>query len=279
MFGYITINKAEMKFKEFDVYHAYYCGLCQSLLGRYGALGQITLSYDMTFAAILLSSLYEPETATRKCVCIAHPFERHEYVSNGEIDYIADMNVLLSLYKCEDDWKDDKKFFRACFGCMLRKSSCKKRRAYREKENRIRDLLDKISGLEKTDSRDIDLISGFFGDIMSEIMAERDDEWKDTLSALGYNLGKFIYILDAYDDIESDIKKNRFNPLKDRYGKPGFDDEIREILAMMMSQCCRQFEMLPVIDNVEILRNILYSGVWGKFEKTLSDRNKKRQQN
>jgi len=278
MFGYITINKAEMKFKEFDIYHAYYCGLCQSLLKRYGAMGQVTLSYDMTFAAMLLSSLYEPDTASSKCACVAHPFERHPFVKNVVIDYVADMNVLLTLYKCEDDWIDDKKMFRACFGCMLRKKSFKKRCVYRGKENLIKDKLEKIHDLEKEGCTDIDLMSGLFGDIMGMIMTPRDDEWKDTLSELGYYLGKFIYILDAYDDVEKDIKKGKYNPFVKRIEAPDFDEQIRVILTMMMSECCKRFEMLPIIENVEILRNILYSGVWERYEKIRTEREKKKEQ-
>jgi len=278
MFGYITINKAEMKFKEFDIYHAYYCGLCQSLLKRYGAMGQVTLSYDMTFAAMLLSSLYEPDTASSKCACVAHPFERHPFVKNVVIDYVADMNVLLTLYKCEDDWIDDKKMFRACFGCMLRKKSFKKRCVYRGKENLIKDKLEKIREYENEGCTDIDLMSGLFGDIMGMIMTPRDDEWKDTLSELGYYLGKFIYILDAYDDVEKDIKKGKYNPFVKRIEAPDFDEQIRVILTMMMSECCKRFEMLPIIENVEILRNILYSGVWERYEKIRTEREKKKEQ-
>ena len=276
MFGYITINKAELKFKEFDIYHAYYCGLCHSLLKRYGSLGQITLSYDMTFAGLLLSSLYEPETVSSKCVCIAHPLEKHPYVWNEIIDYIADMNVLLTLYKCEDDWIDDKKLYKACFGCMLRKKSRKKRAIYRSRENVIKDTLEKIHDLENQDCTDIDLMSGLFGDIMSIVMTPKDDEWKETLSGLGYFLGKYIYILDAYDDVEKDIKKGKYNPFADRYKEPDFDEQIRVILTMMMSECCKYFEQLPIIENVEILRNILYSGVWERYETVRQQREKEK---
>ena len=276
MFGYITINKAEMKFKEFDIYHAYYCGLCHSLLKRYGSLGQITLSYDMTFAGMLLSSLYEPETVSAKCACIAHPFERHPYASNEMIDYIADMNVLLTLYKCEDDWIDDKKLYKACFGSMLRKKSCKKRAIYRNKENVIKDKLEEIHNLEKEGCTDIDLMSGLFGDIMSIVMTPRDDEWNDTLGDLGYFLGKYIYILDAYDDVEKDIKKGKYNPFVNRFKEPDFDEQIRVILTMMMSECCKYFEQLPLIENVEILRNILYSGVWERYETVRQQREKEK---
>ena len=63
MFGYIVCNQSEMKFKEYDEYHKYYCGLCRGLRNRYGVKGQLSLSYDMTFLIMLLTGLYEPEEA------------------------------------------------------------------------------------------------------------------------------------------------------------------------------------------------------------------------
>ena len=83
---------------------------------------------------------------------------------------------------------------------------------------------------------------------------------------MGNNLGKFIYLMDAYEDIEEDIKKGRYNPLKKRFESPDFEEEIKTVLTMIMAECCREFEKLPVIENVEILRNILYSGIWYKYE-------------
>ena len=103
LFGYIVINQSEMKFKEYDVYHSYYCGLCRSLKERYGALGQLSLNYDMTFILMLLTGLYEPEDTEADCRCVAHPFEKHLTRRNIFTDYVADMTVLFSCYKAEDD--------------------------------------------------------------------------------------------------------------------------------------------------------------------------------
>ncbi len=54
MFGYIVMNKPEIKMKDFDMYRTFYCGLCRELREKYGISGQITLSYDMTFVILLL---------------------------------------------------------------------------------------------------------------------------------------------------------------------------------------------------------------------------------
>lgn len=275
MFGYIIVNKAEMKFKEFDIYHSYYCGLCQGLKKRYGRSGQLTLSYDMTFVLILLTALYEPETMRDTCKCIAHPFEKHEIRTNLFTEYVADMNVLFSYYKCLDDWEDEKKLHRLVFAKVLEGKTKKQKVFYQDKLRKINLLMHDLSNAEKENCQDIDKVSGLWGKVMAEIVACREDEWTDNLRALGYQLGKFIYLLDAYEDIEEDIKKKRYNPLKEHFDKADFEQDCRTVLTMLMAQCCKEFEQLPILENVEILRNILYSGVWCRYETVREKRLKK----
>ncbi len=266
MFGYIIVNKAELKFKEYDVYHSYYCGLCQGIRQRYGRSGQLTLSYDMTFVLMLLTGLYEPETIQSSCRCMVHPVEKHPIRRNQFTDYVADMNVLFSYYKCLDDWEDERKLHKLMFSKLLQGKVGKQKEQYLEKLRKIDMLLHDLSRAEKEDCQDVDAMAGTFGKIMAEIFAYKEDEWTDSLRKLGYYLGEFIYLLDAYEDIEEDIRKNRYNPMKKRYESADFDEECRGILTMLMAQCCKEFEKLPILENVEILRNILYSGVWCKYE-------------
>ncbi|MBE5883666.1 MAG: hypothetical protein E7291_04535 [Lachnospiraceae bacterium] len=278
MFGYIIVNKDEMKFKEFDMYHSYYCGLCRSLKERYGAMGQISLSYDMTFILMLLSMLYEPETEVTQCKCIAHPFEKHTTRRNLLTDYIADMNVLFTCYKCQDDWEDEHKLHKLAYGKLLEGKNKRNAALYSDKIRRICLLMQDYSEAEQTDKEDIDTMAGLFGKVMAEIVACREDEWSETLRRFGFYLGKFIYLMDAYEDVEQDIKKGNFNPFKKKFEQPDFEEECRTILTMMMSECCREFEKLPIVDNVEILRNILYSGVWCRYEAVREKRLQKQQE-
>lgn len=266
MFGYIIVNKAEMKYKEFDVYHSYYCGLCRKLKEKYGSVGQLSLSYDMTFLLILLTGLYEPETVRGECKCIAHPFENHPTRTNIFTEYIADMNVLLTNYKCQDDWDDEKKFHKLIYGKMLEGKARGLREAYADKVRTINLLMHDLSEAEQAGKGDIDAMSGMFGKVMAQIVVCREDEWSEILSRFGFYLGKFIYLLDAYEDVEEDIRKGTYNPLKKKFHSPDFEEECKTILTMMMSECCREFEKLPILENVEILRNILYSGVWCRYE-------------
>ena len=130
MFGYIIVHKPELKIREYETYKASYCGLCRSLKKRHGRIGQMTLSYDMTFLALLLTGLYEPETITGCERCIAHPVNRHHFRQNQYFDYAADMNVLLTFYKCLDDWQDEKKLWARIFSWMLMPKMKKIRKLY-----------------------------------------------------------------------------------------------------------------------------------------------------
>lgn len=274
MFGYVIVNKGDLKFREFDIYHSYYCGLCRSLKERYGVKGQISLSYDMTFLVMLLTGLYEPEIREQHARCVVHPFGKQLSRGNEFTDYGADMNVLFACYKCRDDWEDERKFLKLAYGKLMKGSFKGIGGRYCEKVKRIDSLMKQIARKEQSGTEDIDCMAGLFGQVMGEIFAVKSDEWEDSLRNLGTFLGKYIYILDAYEDIEEDLKGNRFNPLKSRYERPDFDEEVKTILTMLMAECCREFEKLPILDNVEILRNILYSGVWYRYEAVHKKRDK-----
>ena len=271
MFGYVAINKAEMKFRDFDIYHAYYCGLCKDLKERYGRSGQITLSYDMTFLIILLSGLYEPPSNDSIQGCIAHPFQKHATRTNEITQYAADMNIVLSYYKCLDDWNDEHKK-KAWINSRLLLSKVKHiEETYPEKVAIIRNTLAQLSAYEKENEQDLDKMAGLFGEIMAEIFVWKPDIWKDSLRRMGFFLGKFIYLMDAYEDIDDDIANACYNPFMQFREREDFDDYCKQILTMMIAECSREFEKLPILTHAEILRNILYSGVWCRFE-AISDK-------
>lgn len=272
MFGYVIVNKGDMKFREFDIYHAYYCGLCRLLKEKYGLTGQLSLSYDMTFVVMLLSGLYEPDTVTGSCKCVAHPFGEHMTKRNEFTEYAADMNILLSYYKCLDDWQDDRKYGKRLYAGLLKKGYQAVKQKYGGKVQVIESGMQRLTRKEKEDCTDMDEMSRLFGEIMAEIMVYKDDEWKDNLYRMGLYLGKFIYLCDAYEDVERDIRKGSYNPFRQMYENPDFEEQCRGILVLMMSECSREFEQLPILENIEILRNIIYSGVWYRYEKVRGER-------
>lgn len=266
MFGYIVINKPELKFKDFDVYHSYYCGLCQSLKDKYGKIGQVTLTYDLTFLILLLTDLYQDEPICDQTRCVAHPLEKHTTRTSRFTEYAADMNLLLSYYKCEDDWNDEKKWSRRAASVLLHKKAESIRAKYPDKAKTIESCLQQLHTYEQNHTGSIDEVAGCFGQIMAHIFAYRQDEWEQDLQQMGFYLGKFIYLMDAYEDLEQDEALGNFNPLLSMWKEEGFEEHCRQILTMMMASACQAFERLPLDDHVPILGNVLYSGVWCRFE-------------
>ncbi len=312
MFGYVVVNKSEMKFKEFDQYRRYYCGLCRCLKKRHGRGGQMALSYDMTFLTLLLTGLYEPEEQKERKRCVVHPWKKQELLYNSCTEYAADMTALLAYYKAIDDFKDEKKWFRKLYAGSLKKNVGRLEQRYPEKVEKIRRAMqrfsvteeefasgffggrndagaaDKEAGGKFSDSgwdgaaACLDTMADAFGQVLSQIfsfsLSERDTIWQDSLEKIGYEIGRFIYVLDAYDDLEQDRKKGCFNPLffSSLTGK-SLDEWIEDVLRGIIAPAAQEFEKLPILKDVGILRNILYSGIWSLFYQAREVRGNRRE--
>ena len=275
MFGYVVINRPELKVRHYDEYHSWYCGLCRELKERFGIRGQISLTYDMTFVILLLDGLYEPPVKKGVTCCAVHPLIRQTVRKSAATEYGADMNLLLSYYKCMDDWKDEKKLSRLLYAKLIEGKNRKLSAGYEKKAERILSLLKELTELEKAGETDIDRMSGCFGRLMEEVLCWKEDQWEKRLRRLGFYLGKYIYLLDAYDDLEEDLKKGSYNPFTDACKSEGFDTYVQGLLTMMITETCREFEKLPILKHEEILRNILYSGVWCRFAQVKKKRGEK----
>lgn len=265
MFGYVVINKPELKIKDYDLYREYYCGLCRSLRRRHGFIGQMTLNYDMTMVVLLLTGLYDTETKENKFRCMVHPLGRHTARQNRFSDYAADMNVLLAYEKAMDDVADENKITARFLSTALRPKAKRVRSRYPRQAEVITENLRLLAEAERRGETDLDLLAGCFGRIMETVVLWREDYLSADLRRFGFFLGKFIYLLDAFDDLEKDEKNGSFNPLLPMKDNVNFEERTEEILEMMMAEAAKAFEMLPVIENTDILRNILYGGVWTKF--------------
>ena len=267
MFGYITVNKPELLVKDFDVYRAYYCGLCHALKKRLGKRAQLTLSYDMTFLAMLLTGLYEPKTEHVNRVCLLHPAAKHPTYENEYLDYAADMNLLLSYYNLMDDWKDDRNVKSRILAVSLRPAVGEIKERDPRQTEAVRRYLRRLGRCEQEAAEDLDYVAGLTGEMLGELFVYQEDAWSTLLRRMGFFLGKFIYLMDALEDIDKDRKNGLYNPWEAMSRQPGFSKNAEDILTMMMGECSLAFEQLPILKNTAILRNVLYSGVWSKYEK------------
>ena len=230
-------------------------------------MGQMTLTYDMTFAVILLSSLYETIAKHEEHRCKVHPVKRQHMLRNEITSYAAAMNVLLAYYHMEDDWQDDHKVSSLMTKSLIQGKAKKIIEKYPRQSEIIRKSLRELGECEQENSMDIDRAAGCFGRLMAELFIWKEDIWEKTLRKMGFYLGKFIYLMDAYEDLPEDRKKNRYNPLKELAKRPDYEAQMEQILRMMIAESTVRFEQLPCLVDVDILRNILYDGVWNHYNK------------
>lgn len=267
MFGYVTICEPELKVKDLRKYRGYYCGLCRSLREDYGFMGQMTLTYDMTFAVILLTSLYESSVDTEFRRCKVHPVKKQMMLRSEITSYAAAMNVLLAYYHMEDDWKDERKVSSLLTKSMIHGKADRIIREYPRQSRAIREALEELTVCEKEGCTDLDRTAGCTGRMMEELFIYREDIWERNLRKMGFFLGKFIYLMDAYEDLPEDLAKGRYNPLIQICQEDAYEEKIRQILCMMIAESTAEFERLPCLIDIDILRNILYDGVWNRYNK------------
>ena len=265
MFGYIIPNFSILNEEQKARFRSAYCGLCYILQQRHGQFGSATLSYDLTFMAMLLQSLYEPEEEYGSRRCIAHPIKRHSYEISEPFAYVADMNVALAYHKCMDNWLDDKNAVAVCEAALLYKSYRRVLERYPSKCRAIEAWLDEIHQIERRNDRDIDAPVNSTGRMLGELFCYKSDFWANSLRLIGDALGRFIYLMDAYDDLSKDIRYKRYNPLKSYREDEFFEQMCREAMVSMVADATHEFELLPLERDIDILRNVMYSGIWSKY--------------
>lgn len=261
MFGYVTVNPETLQEEEQKRYQAVYCGLCRQLDNEYGGMGRATLTYDMTFLAMLLSSLYQQDETTGDQRCPVHPMHRRAYVISPATEYAADMNLVLAYYKCVDDWNDDHSIVALGKSKLLQKKAVRAEKRWPRQCEAITGCLGLLSQMEKENELNPDRPANCFGSLMGELFVWQEDQYAASLRRTGAALGRFIYLMDAVNDLGADIKKKRYNPL---VAQP--DTGFIPMLTMLIGECTEEFEKLPLQRDLRILRNILYSGIWIKLK-------------
>lgn len=266
MFGYVTVDASKLDEQGQARYQEVYCGVCRGLKEEYGTAGRATLAHDMTFLALLLGSLYGAVETSGEQRCPIRPLKRCPYVMSEAIRYAADMNILLAYYKCLDDWQDDGNRVALAKSRLLGKNTARLAERWPRQASVVAEGLAELGAMEKANELNPDIPANCFGALMGELFILREDEWSDTLRRMGAALGRFIYIMDASNDLVADIKKERYNPLIAQS-----NTDFTPLLTMLIGECTMEFEKLPLGEDLPILHNILYSGVWTRYKKKGGD--------
>lgn len=269
MFGYVNANKSTLVESDQKIYQNYYCGLCQDLKRVSGPRGQLLLNYDVTFLALLLSGLYEPKEDVKSFTCRLHPTQKKTIVKSQIMDYCSYMDIALSYYNLLDDYQDDGKRGKKRMADYFEKFVLEAEKKYPRQVAAIRSYIEKQNLAEKSQEKNLDKVASYTGEMLGELCKFYDEDvWNDDLYTLGYYLGRFIYVMDAYEDMEKDQKKCDYNILSFHSEEcPNcYETFVRQFLTTQMTECAKAFEHMPILKNAEVIRNIIYSGVWTKYD-------------
>jgi hypothetical protein len=279
MFGYVMPLKAELKIKDYEKFKAYYCGLCIAIKKKYGNLPRMILNYDMTFLGILLDSLEDEECNLTFSRCVAHPFvKRPKIISNKALEYAAFFNVTLAYFKLKDDAFDDNSLISGLSSNFLKLYFNKTEESLMPISELIESKLKELYTLEKNcNNISIDELTEPFATLTGKILSSfnKDEKINANLYNLGYNLGKWIYIIDAYDDLYDDMKHNKFNAINKIFNKDNIEytqfkniieGRIDFILVTSARNCFESLTKLPLKTNKDLLYNILQLGLLEKMD-------------
>lgn len=274
MFGYVRAVEGDSEGKA--RYQAAYCGLCRTLGRRCGFLARFTLNYDFTLLAMLFAP---PEPVWCEKRCFAHPLQKRRCCEAcSGFDLAADESVILFWQKLRDDGLD-RGFWSGLPSRLaawaLRGAYQKAARSRPDFDNRVREQLDRLRALERENCPSMDRTADAFACILRTAVPQGLEEGRGrVLSELLYHLGRWIYLIDAWDDLAEDRESGNYNPLLARFeGAPeGELDEIRATLTHSARLCQAAFQLEDFGSWTPVLENILYLGLPSVQEEVLAGR-------
>lgn len=266
MFGYVRPYREELKVRELEAYQAMYCGLCRTMGKRHGFVARMFLNYDFTFLAMLLAPL-EARPATEFCRCPSRLGlgKKCACTRSEGLDAAADESVILSYWKLMDNVQDSgfwKGLPARMLSLLLRRSYRRAAKSRSEFDATVRACLAELSSLERDKSPSLDRTADTFARILQAAAVLSGEAGRDrALSQLLYHVGRWIYLLDAWDDLKEDRKAGRYNPIAARF--PDGEDAVylrttlRHSLNLARSAC----GLLELGGWQGTVENILYLGL------------------
>ena len=277
MFGYVRPCQPELKCRDFERYRAAYCGLCQSLRRRYGLLAPMFLSYDLTFLALLL---WQEGESFQPCPgrCHVKPWAKRAMCPAGPtLELAADESVILTWWKLRDSVTDErgmKKLAARGLSLLLGPAYRKAARVRPEFDAVVRSHLERLGRLEGEECPSIDRPADAFACLLRDAAPGEDRVIREIL----YHVGRWIYLVDARDDLEEDRREGAYNPLLLRYGPQVDDGALENTMthSLELAQAALQLgafgERTPILENIlylglPLVQKAVFDGSWSQIKK------------
>lgn len=279
MFGYVIPDKPNMLIKDYGVYRAYYCGMCRAIGKRSGQAMRMTLNYDITLLALFAVNIKKAEPEFRKARCAVHPIAKREIAECYDVfSAVADINAVLGYHKAADDVNDERRAVKRIAKSFIAPYRRKAAKRIPEFDRVCREQYAELVKLEKAGETSPDRLAHPFATIMAE--AGKTVGGGEDFRRLCYNLGRWIYFLDAVDDLLEDVKKGRFNPFAAGLSKKDMTEEkvaeikdkARGLLNAASYNIKEIYNAMEITVSEGALSNIVYLGLDARAEQVLSGR-------
>lgn len=273
MFGYVKPYIPDLRVREYEFYRSVYCGLCRSMKKHTGGLSRVTLSFDMTFFALVRLALLRTDARVRRRRCFLHPLRKRPMMDDNEaLAYTAQISAVLAYYKLEDTVSDEKGLKRFVARTLKPFARRFRRRALRSLADVSRiaeDSLRALSALEKEKCAVPDMPADVFGDMLGRLLAHGLEGTEARIAyEIGLHTGRWVYLADALCDRESDRRSGSYNPflLGEKSDTPALtaDAVMGGVMALEAEAIMRAVDLIDFSDR-GILRacieNIIYDGM------------------
>ncbi|MFA6866218.1 MAG: DUF5685 family protein [Clostridia bacterium] len=277
MFGYVVIDKPNILVKDWETYRGYYCGLCKAIGKQTGNMMRFSLNYDIVLLALLGFNYEKVVPEFSKGSCIVHPIRKKlNIVKPNEIMFrISDINTLLGYYKICDDVIDENKH--KSIKMMLRPYYKKAKARLPELAKKIDECYTKLRASEVNEA-DEKILSDIFGQMMIAVAEGLTKNCDEMLRELCFYLGKWVYLIDAVDDLKKDFEEKNYNPFLRGFSKLGDDEfniiepKARFLLNDCIDKILATYERINILISEGALSNILYRGLQQRTDLVFSKR-------
>ncbi len=282
MFGYVKPNYPYLYLKDDTLYRALYCGMCKSIKKANGNLARFSLTYDIAFMSLLVHSIKGVDVEVKNRRCVAHSIKKRPMANCDEISLLlADVNLILAKYKVSDDILDEKKG--KIKGLFINKGYKRAVKRHKQIDEIVKKQYSLLTEFEKSNCNSVDIVSDCFAKMLEEISTYvLKDFSNENTKLLFYTLGKWIYLIDALDDYDKDVKKSNYNVFRAKFSKTDYKslienhyDEIVSIFGSIFSQMTESYQNIKFVFNKDLSSNIIFRGIPNQTKTILEKRNEK----
>lgn len=263
MFGYIRPLEGELLVREYEVYRAVYCSLCRTGGRRISRFSRFFLNYDFVFLALLRLALSRSELKAEKAFCPYRLKKKNFIAENDEIVYTTAAFGILSYYKLKDDIADlrgPRRFFKRLVLPLFARMRKRAAAIYPQLDARISSALDSFGETERSAGASVDQAADGFAAV-TRIIASFGLEGpaREIADVCGYHIGRYVYIIDAFDDCREDEKRGEYNCLNMRYGSSALSESQEALIGQTLRDSMAAFSRAYALADGCALDNIIYN--------------------